>query len=175
MMRRRADSGGAAARVIAGLAVAVALLLGTLAAAAWYLASNVRVSRKAGGETSVETPFGSVRVRENAKLDPKALGVPVYPGAERVRDSRKLASFELEWDDARKEITAAVAEYITTDRLEKVEEFYRETLPAAKVKGNRKRIVFQTSDRGVRTVVALRDRGGETYISLASFTDAAAN
>ena len=36
---------------------------------------------KHGETVNLETPFGSVRVREDDKVDPKRLGVPVYPGA----------------------------------------------------------------------------------------------
>jgi hypothetical protein len=158
-----------------GLAAACALFL---ALGAFYrVMENVRVTRSPErGETRVETPFGSVRVRERAQLDPRAMGALVYPGAERVEDSRRLASFELDVGDAHKDLTVAVAEYVTHDSMAAVEEFYRSRLEGVRVKNEgRRRLVLEVEGGHVRKIVALREKDGLTHISLASVAEAAAN
>jgi hypothetical protein len=175
-MRHRRQRGGAAANALIGLATLLGLATVVLISSGWYVARNVRVTEPASGETRVETPFGSVRVRERARLDPPAMGVPVYPGAERLEDSRKLASFELRLGGEQKEMTVAVAEYVTPDPIGKVEEFYRGSMAGARVRGGHdSRLVLEVSGPGVKKVVALHARGSGTRISLASFAEAAAN
>lgn len=174
---RQSRTGG----VIRGMMIA----LGLLAACALFLvigvahrvAENVRFTESAErGETRLETPFGSLRVRERGSLDPKSIGVPVYPGAERVEDGRRLASFSLDIGDHHKDLTVASAEYITRDSISAVEAYYRDQLPDVRVKRNRnRRLVFEIGGGPVRKVVSLREKSGRTHISLASMTEAAAN
>jgi hypothetical protein len=175
-MRHHRERGGAAANVLLGLAILAGVGISLLIATGWYVARNVRVTEPAAGETRVETPFGSVRVRERARLDPPAMGVPVYPGAERLEDTRKLASFELRLGGEQKDMTVAVAEYTTPDPIGKVEAFYRDRLAGVRVRSSHdRRLVLETCGQGVKKVVALHAREGSTRISLASFAEAAAN
>ena len=60
--------------------------------AGMYFADNIHVEKTRGakGETvQVDTPIGSMRVQEHKKLDPKLIGVPVYPGA--IREDETTA------------------------------------------------------------------------------------
>ena len=175
-MRHHRERGGAAAKVLIGLAILAGVGISALIATGWYVARNVKVTQPAAGETRVETPFGSVRVRERARLDPPAIGLPVYPGAERMEDTHKLASFELRLGGEHRNMTVAVAEYMTPDSLAKVEAFYRDSMTGVRVRHSHdRRLVLEASGQGVKRVVALHARDGGTRISLASFAEAAAN
>ena len=107
-----------------------ALGIATLVATGLYVADHVRVTEtSARDETTVETPFGAVRVRDNARLDPRHMGVPIYPGAVREDDSRKLASFRFDFGDVHKAFAISAAEYRTSDSVDRVTDFYRDQLP----------------------------------------------
>ncbi len=176
-MPDRRTRGGAVASVIITVLVLAGLAIAALVATGFYVARHVRVTEKdARGVTTVETPFGTVRVRENSKLDPKHLGVPVYPGAVREDDSRKLASFRFDFGHRHKEFSIVAAEYRTSDPLDKVAEFYRHELP---------HWIFNQSDHGgmqielteggYKKIVAIHRDGDETRIGLASVGEPASN
>ncbi|MGA2592781.1 MAG: hypothetical protein ABSH32_22950 [Bryobacteraceae bacterium] len=169
--------------VIAGILFTI-LILGALAIAAvvatgLYIAQNVRVTeRTSHGETTVETPFGSVRVRET-RLDPTALGVPVYPGAVRNEDSHKLADFHFDFGGKHKEFAVAAAEYRTYDRPEKVVDFYRDKLPHWMVSEDRhgacRGMRLSLKEGGYKKFIAIYEDDGETRIALASVGEPASN
>src|SRR5262249_55887592 len=128
------------------------------------------------GETRIETPLGRLRLKERGAVDPKALGMPVYPGAVRSDDARKLASFELDFGDTRSEVMVTAAEFVTTDPLSQVESWYRERRPDALVRHDRKlHVALEWSQEGSKRVVLLRERGSRTHIVLASAGEPAAN
>jgi hypothetical protein len=163
--------------ILGGLIGFFAILAACLVFLAVVFANRVRVTeRPARGETRLETPFGSLSVRHRAKLDPAVFGLPTYPGARRLDDSRNLASFELDFADVHKDLTVAAAEYETRDSIAEVEAFYRERLPGARARQSRgERVVLEVEGGVVKKMVVLRQRNGATRISLASVTDAAAN
>jgi hypothetical protein len=176
-MPRNYRRGGA----LAGIMLTV-LMLGVLGIAALvttglYFADHVRVTeRDARGETTVETPFGTVRVRDHAKLDPKHMGVPIYPGAVREEDSRKLASFHFDFGDVHKTFAFAAAEYRTSDSVDRVTDFYRDQLPhwliSQKDDG---RMQFSFTRHGYKRFVCIHEDDGETRIALASVGEPASN
>lgn len=169
--------GGVVKGLFISFGILAACCLFLIMGAIFRVSQSVKVTESpSNGETRVETPFGSLKVRERTKLDPHTMGVPLYPGAERVEDSRKLASFELDFGDMHKDFALAVAEYVTSDPIQSVEKYYRDQLNGARVKHNRnQRVVIEVEGGTVRKMVALRERNGRTHISLASMTDAAAN
>jgi hypothetical protein len=158
------------------------LILGTLAVAALvstclYLARDLRVTARTGpGEATVETPFGSVHVRENDAFDAKRMGLPVYPGAVRRRDRHKLASVHLDFGDDHQEFSVVAAEYRTYDSLERVAEFYRHELPhwmfSQKRHGG---MQLELTEGGYRKMIAIYEDDGETRIALASIGEPASN
>lgn len=162
--------------MISVLAVIVVVAAG-LVYAGFYLAHNVKVTKtdRHGEQTTVETPFGTVRVRERTRLDPKQIGIPVYPGAVR-RDENKLASFELDAGDLHKSLSVAAAEFTTPDPVEKVCDFYRQELRdwvgREKHPGSWH---FEAKDGGHRRIVSVRQEDGETHIGLASIGEPASN
>jgi hypothetical protein len=176
-MQRNPERGGILGGILIFLGIlllcGVALVLST----GYLVVHNIHVSRSAAkGDTRVETPFGTLRVKERSRLDARAFGVPVYPGARRSDDAHRLASFELDFGDTHKDLAVAAAEYVTSDPLARVEEYYRGKLPDAAVKhGRHHHIVFEFNEGGMKKVVALREQGSDTRIALASIGEPAAN
>jgi len=176
-MPRNHRHGGA----LAGIMLVV-LILGVLGIAAvvstgLYVAQHVRVTERARhGGTTVETPFGSVRVRENGGLDPKHMGVPIYPGAVRVNDSRALASLHLDFGHTHKAFSVAAAAYRTSDSLDRVADFYRGELPHWLIsEKNNGGLELSFTRGGYKRFVAIYDDDGETRIALASMGEPASN
>jgi len=167
--------GGALAAVLIAMAVVVAVGLIAAIGAGLYIARNVTVREARGGKI-VETPFGSVRVREGGRFDPAHFGVPVYPGAERSEDNRKLASFEFDFGDTHQEFSVIAAEYTTLDSADRVMAWYRDKLPhwlfAERGHG---RVRFELTEGGHKRIVAIREHGGRTHIGLASVGAPASN
>ncbi|MCI0366269.1 MAG: hypothetical protein L0219_20600 [Phycisphaerales bacterium] len=152
--------------------IAVALAIGWVG---WNFASNVRVETSQGprGEiVKVETPIGSVRVGHRDRIDPKHIGIPVYPGARLDEDdSGGGASVELDLGDERKEFTVVGAVYLTDDSVDQVRDYYKQQFPHCIVS---KRGV-EYSEGGYKRVIAIRRHRGQTRIALASIGEPAAN
>ncbi len=167
--------GGALSAVLIGLAVLLMLAAAAAIGAGVYLARNVTV-RETRGQTVVETPFGSLRVREAAPFDPAHLGMPVYPGAVRRDDGRKLASFELDFGDTYQEFAIQGAQYTTTDPVGRVSDFYRAQLPHWTYKKTRRGAAqFKFKEGGQVRMVVIREHHGVTHIGLASVGEPASN
>jgi len=176
-MPRNNRRGGA----LAGIMLVV-LMLGVLGIAALvttgvFVADHVSVTESdARGETTVETPFGSLRVRDRAKLDPKHMGVPIYPGAVREDDSRKLASFHFDFGDVHKAFAFSAAEYRTSDSVDRVTDFYRDQLPHWLIsQKDNGRMQFSFTKHGYKRFVCIYEDDGETRIALASVGEPASN
>ncbi len=176
-MYRNPRHGGVLAAVLIVFLGLVVLVAAGLILAGFYVARNVTVTQKDvhGQQTTVETPFGTLRVRERTRLDPAQLGIPVYPGAVRV-DENKLASFEFDAGDTYKAVSIAGAEFTTLDSIEKVRAFYRHELPhwmfSEKRHGG---VQLELTEGGYRKIIALHQRHGQTHIGLASIGEPAAN
>ena len=157
--------------VVAVIAVLAAVSIGV------HVARNVRVE-SAGGDTKIETPFGSLRVRETRGFDPKLAGIPVYPGATQVKHGAdKFASLEFDVGDEHKELSVTAAEFTTTDPVDKVSAYYRQHLPDWTLVHRRHGAVELRCGSGdsKRVVAIVEKRSGETHIALASVGEPAAN
>jgi len=176
-MRQHHRRGGALAGIVLAMLVLGVLGLITLVSTGVYVADQISVSeRDALGQTTVETPFGSIRVRESDHISPEALGVPVYPGAVRDHDCRKLASFHLDFGHTHAAFAVAAATYRTSDSVERVTSYYRDRLPhwliSQKENGG---VELSFTRHGYRRLVAICDDNGETRIALASMGEPASN
>jgi hypothetical protein len=169
--------GGVMAGVMLTVLMLGALGIAALVAMGLFVADHVSVTRNmAPGDTTVETPFGSVRVRDNARLDPKHMGVPIYPGAIRVHDSRNLASFHFDFGDVHKAFAISAAEYRTSDSVDQVTDFYRDQLPHWLISQKENGCMQLSFTRhGYRRFVAIHEDDGETRIALASVGEPASN
>jgi hypothetical protein len=177
MNRSNPERGGAIGRflnLIIGLVVGVAVAMFVYGLATGRGFRVIRTQQR--GETRVETPMGNLRVTERASLDPTSFGVPLYPGARRIEDSRKLAQVEFDAFDTHKDLSAATAEYVTDDTIDRVERFYRGKLTTASIdKARFGAIRFEFQKQGLKKVVLLREKLGRTHITLASVGEGAEN
>jgi hypothetical protein len=176
-MPRNSRHGGVIAGVMLTVFVLGVLGIVTLVGTGLFVADRWRVmDNDARGEATVETPFGSVHVRDNARFDPKHLGVPIYPGAVREEDSRKLASFRFDFGDVHKAFAVSAATYRTSDSVERVTDFYRDQLPhwliSQKENGG---LQLSFTKHGYKRFVAICEDDGETRIALASIGEPASN
>ncbi len=179
MRRNHSQTGGVLAGVLIAFLIIAALAVVGVFMAGIYFADNIHVEKTRGahGETvKVDTPIGSMRVQAHKRLDPKAIGVPVYPGAVREDENGGGASFEFDFDSAHKEFTVLAAEYSTDDSMDKVKEFYRRELPHWMISQSRHgRVQMDYTEDGYKRIVAIHEQDGRTRIGLASVGEPAAN
>jgi hypothetical protein len=172
------ERGGALAGVLVAFLILAALAVAGVFMAGMYFADNIHVQKIRGtkGDTvQVDTPIGSMRVQEHKKLDPKLIGVPVYPGAMR-EDEHGAASIDFSFDSNHKEFTILAAEYSTEDSLEKVKEFYHRQLPHWIISEKRHGgLQLEYSGEGYKRIIAIHERDGRTRIGLASIGEPASN
>jgi hypothetical protein len=165
------------AGIMLTLLILTGLAIAALVATGLFIAQNVRVNESgARGETTVETPFASLRVRDSSNFDPALVGLPVYPGAVREPDSRKVASFHLDLGRTHKAFAVAAAEYRTNASPDRVAEFYRHEFPhwlfSEKDGGG---MQLELNKGGYRKIIAIHTEDGETRIGLASVGEPASN
>lgn len=176
-MSRNSRRGGALAGIILTVLMIGVLGIAALVITGVYVADHVSVTATgARGETTVETPFGSIRVRDNARLDPKHMGVPIYPGAVREHDARTVANLHLDFGDIHKGFAVSAAEYRTADSVDQVTDFYRGELPhwlISQREDGRTQLSF--TKHGYRRFVAIYEEDGQTRIALASVGEPASN
>jgi len=179
MPRNNSRSGGVLAGVLVAVLVLAALAVFGVFMAGIYLADNIHVekSRGANGDTvRVETPIGSMRVQEHRKLDPKLIGVPVYPGAIREDSDGRGASIDFSSDSGHKEFTVLVAEYSTDGSFDKVKDFYHRELPHWMIShSHHGGLKMEYTEDGYRRIVAITEKHGRTRIALASVGEPASN
>ncbi|HUD98019.1 MAG TPA: hypothetical protein VMR62_00485 [Bryobacteraceae bacterium] len=176
-MPRNYRRGGALAGILLMVLMLGVLGIAALVTTGLYFADHVRVTeRDARGEATLETPFGTVRVRDNARFDPRHMGVPVYPGAVRDDESRKLASFRFDFGDIHKGFAISTATYRTSDSIDRVTDFYRSELPHWMIsQRDSGGLQLSLTRHGYKRMVAICEEDGETRIALASMGEPASN
>ena len=105
--------------VVAGL-----LLAGVMAGC------RVQVDKGANGDdknVKVDTPFGGVHVNTD-QTTATDLGLPVYPGAQTVRDNDNHKSADVHLGFGEWELRVRAVSYETPDSEQKVTDFYRKAL-----------------------------------------------
>ena len=163
---RRGGVLGAVLLILFGLAVVA--VLGVV-----FVARSIRVREDPTG-VRLETPLGSLRVRER-HIDPRAFGVPAYPGAV-AGNHDSAASVELEFGDNARGLAVVAGTYTTPDPSSKVIEYYRRELPHWIVREKRHGgVEFDLTEGGYKRVIAIQERHGLTRIALASIGEPAAN
>jgi hypothetical protein len=105
-------------------------LLVALGLAAGMAGCRVNVNKGANGEdksVQVDTPFGGVHVNTN-QTSAEGLGLPVYPGAEQVRDNGKHESADVRLGFGDWQMRVRAVTYATDDSQEMVIDFYKKAL-----------------------------------------------
>jgi hypothetical protein len=117
-------------------------------------------------EVSINTPVGSIEVHHEVNED--SLGLPLYPGASRVKD-KDSAAVNLGFGDEASVHVLAV-KFETSDSFERVKAFYKEHLGSEVTKitgqGLGGKTTFEIKTAGQEKVVELEDVGNRTLIKL---------
>jgi hypothetical protein len=101
-----------------------------LAVAAGISACRIHVDKDAKGQektVQVDTPFGGVHVNTD-QISATDLGLPVYPGAEQVRDNDKHKSADVHMGFGEWQLRVRAVSYQTSDSREQVTAFYKKAL-----------------------------------------------
>ena len=156
------------------------LTVAGLVVAGYVFASRVSVSTvrdEQGREKTVkiDTPLGRLRVEKQRDIDPKLLGVPIYPGATVLKDDVG-ARVDLDLDFADKSVRVLVVKMETEDPFQKVVDFYRdEAADFVFVEKKNGGAEFRWEHGKLKKIVAVSERRGKTRISLANIGEPEAN
>jgi hypothetical protein len=116
--------------------------------------------------------MGSLHVQERGATDPKALGVPAYPGARLSERDAKLVDLDFDFGENHKQFGIRSADFVTDDSVEKVLEFYRKELPhwivATKRRGG---FEMKYSEDGYKRFIHIREDNGHTHINIAQVSE----
>jgi hypothetical protein len=107
-----------------------ATLAAGLALAAGMTGCMIHTEKGANGEdknVQVDTPFGGIHVNTD-QTTASDLGLPVYPGAQTVRDDDKHKSADVRLGFGEWELRVRAVSYATPDTKEKVTAFYKKAL-----------------------------------------------
>ena len=123
------SSGSSSALKIVLIIVGVIVLIGVLAVATigvitYRIAKSTKVSHK-GDNVRISTPFGNAEASSDPKKTAKELGVEIYPGAQVQKEgtvSMTLGSLH-----------TVIANFESSDSVDKVCDFYRSKFPGATV------------------------------------------
>jgi hypothetical protein len=168
--------------ILMGLLITFAVLVCIAIAGGLWLAHNVRVDSSVagkGGDVSIETPAGRLEVRAHERaVDPKAMGIPVYPGA-RYRD-KNSGSASFEWSShngaSGKDFAVNATEMITSDPPARVAEFYRAEFPQWTEKtSGRNHYQFEFHEGGSVRTVGIEEHADGTHIGIAVVGEPPAN
>jgi hypothetical protein len=105
-------------------------LLASLGLAAGIAGCRVHVDKGENGEdktVQVDTPFGGVHVNTD-QTSAADLGLPVYPGAEQVKDDDKHKSADVHLGFGEWELRVRAVSYATPDSKDQVTAFYKKAL-----------------------------------------------
>ena len=108
---------------------AISLLAG-LALATGLAGCRVHVDKDVNGQdktVQVDTPFGGIHVNTD-QTTAADLGLPVYPGAEPVKDKDKHKSADVHLGFGEWELRVRAVSYATSDTKEQVTAFYKKAL-----------------------------------------------
>jgi len=156
--------------------LSLALIVLVCVMAVWvslrFIAHEVRISvdnaDAAKKAVSIKTPFGAIQVNKNGEFSEAALGLPVYPGATRMRDQDSASVVLGLPGDAG--LNLNVAKYRTPDGIEKVKAFYQDRIGKQvtkfKERDNEGKTVFEIKVGDDVKVVALKGEFEGTRIDL---------
>ncbi len=159
--------------IISGLLFAGMTIFLLLLVAGVIVMKTVRVRTTDGTnghDVSIDTPAGRLSIRARDNMNPALAGVPVYPGAHRTNDS---GGANIEWSSADgatdKNLYVVGGEFRTKDSPSDVVEFYRRQLPSVMVVSERDRTTrLEYKEGGIRRIIVITEKYGETRIGVAS-------
>ena len=165
--------------IISGLFFAVLVCFCAVFVAGVFVSRTVRVrstDMRNGTDVSIDTPGGRLNIRARDHMDPSMAGVPVYPGAWRVKDG---GGANIEWDSdtgGDRTLTVVGGEYRTKDSLPRVVEFYRNQLSNLLIVSEGRRAMrLEYKDGTIKRIIAIHEENGETRIGVASIAGRESN
>jgi hypothetical protein len=159
-------SGGGALKIIL-IVVGVIVLIGVLVVGAigfigWRIAkraSEVAHVTHEGNHTKVETPFGNVESGTDPQQVARDLDVAVYPGATMEKDGASTATFM--------GIHTTTASYLSSDSLQKVDDFYKAQFPNAMMTNcDTNSCTVMSTDQKNTVTIKMEAEGSGTKITL---------
>jgi len=120
---------------------------------------------------TIKTPMGNFKIAKEQNVSEYQLGLPIYPGATRQKDSADDHAISLSFDlPDQTNLRIAAAKFATPDPINKVQEFYKQQLGgevSSFTQTNRDgKVVFEIKYGDQHKIVSLRPRDGGTQISL---------
>jgi hypothetical protein len=117
-------------RAIAMMRTAIGLVAGLALAAGVTGCFRVHVEKDANGQdknVQVDTPFGGVHVNTD-QTTASDLGLPLYPGAQAIRDNDKHESADVHIGFGEWQLRVRAVSYASPDTKEQVMAFYKKAL-----------------------------------------------
>ena len=108
----------------------IALLVAGFTVVAWLGGCRVRTEKGENGEdksVQIDTPFGGVHVNTN-QTTAADLGLPLYPGAEVVKDDDNHQSADVHMGFGEWQLRVRAVSYSSADTEDKVSAFYKKAL-----------------------------------------------
>lgn len=155
----------------------LALIVICAAAALIYgvriISRNVSVSHNGDRQVSIKTPVGNLGISKGVDVDPALIGLPVYPGAQRMHDDS--ANLQMDFpggNDHNVAVGVMAAKFQTPDPLDQVASYYRDQLGNVITKTTREnggeKITFEIKRPDREKVVSLKTTSSGTEIALVS-------
>ena len=132
---------------------------------------QVNDSSPARKVVTVKTPVGDFKIVKEQNVSDLQLGLPVYPGATRVKETQDDDSVSLSFDlPEQMNLRIAAAKFDTPDPIEKVRDFYKQQLGGEVTNlsqtSHSGKIVFEMKVGEQEKVVSLKPQDGGTRIGL---------
>ena len=163
--------------IVAIALLVLALIVLVSGIAVWtglrFISHNLRmqVEERGGGnkEVSINIPNGKIgSIEVHHDVNENSLGLPIYPGATRVKD-KDSATINLGFG-GEASVRVLAAKFETSDSLERVKAFYRERLGSQVTKlidpGWNGKTTFEIKTGDHEKVVVLEGGGSRTLIKL---------
>lgn len=165
--------------VVWAMLLVVAFIIASGIAMVWFglriLSRSVHVqvtqTSSARKVVTVKTPMGDFKIARERNVSDLQLGLPIYPGATREKDTNDDNAVSLTFNlPNQTNLRIAAAKFSTPDPISKVQEFYKQQLGGevtSLTQTNRDgKIVFEMKYGEQHKVVSLSPHGGGTQIAL---------
>ena len=157
MTQRLSKIGVAGAALLGGI---LAILLFTTSCSI-HTSDNERGNKNK--DVDIKTPFGDLSVHK--QIDPKQIGLPLYPGAQ-LRTDKDESSANVEMSIPGFEMKVIAAKYVTDDDQDKVLDFYRKELKSMDSKMTECRGEIDMDKERSGGEVRCKERPGSDTVSL---------
>lgn len=159
--------------VISGLLFAAMVVFLLMLCAGVIVTRTVHVRSTdgtSGTDVAIDTPAGRLNIRARDHMNPALAGVPIYPDAERMNGS---GGASLEWNSADgatdKSVYVVGGEFRTKDPAWRVVDFYKNQLPSLIIVSEHDRATrLEYREGGIKRIISIHEKDGETRIGVAS-------